>query len=65
MNGLYSFCDLSVMQQAFWAGYKPSISCKITLVSQAPATKIGALARSEFSSGFRNPVNRRSFRDSR
>jgi hypothetical protein len=28
MNGLYSFCDLSVMQQAFWAHCNPSICCK-------------------------------------
>jgi hypothetical protein len=29
------------MQQAFWAHCKPSIFCKITLVSSTPATKIG------------------------
>src|SRR5271156_2440502 len=41
MNGLYSFCDLSVMQQAFWAHCKPSTFCKITPVVCVPATTIG------------------------
>lgn len=41
MNGLYSFCNLSVMQQNFWARCHPSICSKITPVFGMPATKIG------------------------
>src|ERR1700739_4691305 len=39
MNGLYSFCDLSVMQQAFWASCNPSIRFKITLAKRPPANE--------------------------